>query len=124
MSVDRMARLDSLLRRVIADEMRHAMQGDTVDPGLITVTAVHTGRDLRDATVSVSVFGDAALKARAIERLRRNARKFQKAINEQVRMKFTPKLLFKLDESLERGDAVLAILDSLPRQESTDAAAE
>jgi len=32
-------------------------------------------------------------------------------------MKFTPRLSFKLDLSIERGDEVLAILDSLPKAE-------
>jgi ribosome-binding factor A len=30
-----------------------------------------------------------------------------------VRLKFTPRLLFQLDRSLEKGDEVLAILDKL-----------
>jgi len=31
-----------------------------------------------------------------------------------VRLKFTPRLIFKLDLSLEKGDEVLALLDKLP----------
>ena len=62
MAVDRIERVDSLLKRVIAEAMFSVMQGDTVAPGLITVTDVHCGKDLRDATVKVSVFGDDALK--------------------------------------------------------------
>jgi ribosome-binding factor A len=42
------------------------------------------------------------------------AKFFQQAINREVRMKFTPRLVFKLDRSLEQGDAVLALLDKLP----------
>ena len=34
--------------------------------------------------------------------------------NREVRMKFTPQLRFELDHSIEKGDAVLAILDKLP----------
>ena len=90
------------------------MQGDSVSPGLITVTSVKCGKDLRDATVNVSVFGDEALKDMAIKHLTARARFFQQAINREVKMKFTPRLVFKLDRSLERGDAVLALLDKLP----------
>ena len=114
MAIDRLERVNSLLRRVIAESMFTVMQGDTVAPGLITVTGVSCGRDLRDATVRVSVFGDDALKETALQHLKHNARKFQAIINREVRLKFTPRLEFKLDLSLEKGDEVLAILNNLP----------
>jgi len=114
MGVDRLERVNSLLKRVIAEAMFSVMQGDTVQPGLITVTDVSCGKDLRDATVKVSVFGDDALKKTALQHLKHNARRFQDIINREVRLKFTPRLAFQLDLSLEKGDEVLAILNSLP----------
>ena len=114
MSVDRLERINSLLKRVIAEAMFSVMQGDSVQPGLITVTGVSCGKDLRDATVRVSVFGDDALKATAMQHLRHNAKRFQQIINREVKMKFTPRLTFQLDLSLEKGDEVLAIIDKLP----------
>ena len=115
MGVDRLERINSLLKRVIAEAMFSVMQGDTVQPGLLTVTSVACGKDLRDATVRVSVFGDDALKKTAIAHLQHNARRFQAIINREVRMKFTPRLVFQLDLSLEKGDEVLAILNNLPQ---------
>jgi len=113
MGVDRLERVNSLLKRVIAEAMFSVMQGDTVQPGLITVTAVSCGKDLRDATVKVSVFGDDALKQTALQHLAHNARRFQAIINREVKMKFTPRLTFQLDLSLEKGDEVLKILAGL-----------
>ena len=113
MSVDRLERVNSLLKRVIAEGVFVVMQGDTVAPGLITITDMHCGKDLRDATVKVSVFGDDALKETALQHLQHNARRFQQIINREVKMKFTPRLLFQLDRSIEKGDEVLAILDKL-----------
>ena len=115
MAVERLERINSLLRRVIAESMFSVMQGDTVAPGLITVTGVSCGKDLRDATVKVSVFGDDALKTTALHHLAHNARKVQAIINREIKMKFTPRLTFQLDLSLEKGDEVLAILDGLPK---------
>ena len=114
MSVDRLERINSLLKRVIAEAMFSVMQGDSVQPGLITVTGVSCGKDLRDATVRVSVFADDALKETAMQHLRHNAKRFQQTINREVKMKFTPRLTFQLDLSLEKGDEVLAIIDKLP----------
>ena len=114
MAVDRLERINSLLKRVIAESMFTVMQGDSVAPGLVTVTGVSCGKDLRDATVGVSVFGDDALKETAMQHLRHNAKRFHAIINREVRLKFTPRLNFQLDLSLEKGDEVLAILNSLP----------
>ena len=116
MGVDRLERVNSLLKRVIAEAMFSVMQGDTVQPGLITVTDVACGKDLRDANVKVSIFGDDALKETALQHLKHNAKRFQQEINRQVRMKFIPRLTFQLDFSLEKGDEVLAILNNLPQQ--------
>lgn len=114
MAVDRLERVNSLLKRVIAESMFSVMQGDTVQPGLITVLGVSCGKDLRDANVRISVFGDEALKETAIQHLKHHARQFQQEINRQVKMNFTPRLNFQLDNSLEKGDEVLAILNNLP----------
>ena len=114
MAVDRLERINSLLKRVIAESMFTVMQGATLAPGLLTVTGVACGKDRRDATVRVSVFGDDALKETALQHLKHNARKFQAIINREVRLKFTPRLTFVLDLSLEKGDEVLAILNGLP----------
>ncbi|MBR2983071.1 MAG: 30S ribosome-binding factor RbfA [Kiritimatiellae bacterium] len=115
MAVDRLERINSLLKRVIAESMFTVLQGDSVSPGLITVTDVKCGKDLRDATVRISVFGDDRLKETALQHLKHHAKRFQQIINREVRLKFTPRLCFQLDLSLEKGDEVLAILDSLPK---------
>ena len=120
MAVDRLERINSLLKRVVAESMFSVMQGDSVPPGLITVTDVKCGKDLRDATVKVSVFGDDELKETALQHLKHHAKHFQAIINREVRLKFTPRLCFQLDLSLEKGDEVLAILESLPKDENSD----
>ena len=113
MAVDRLERINSLLKRVIAEGMFHIMQGDSIAPGLITVTKVECGKDLRDANVFVSVFGEDDMKETALQHLKHSAKRFQALVNKEVRIKFTPRLNFKLDLSLEKGDEVLAILSKL-----------
>ena len=113
MSVDRLDRVDSLLKRVIGDAMFRIMQTDTVGAGLITVTGVRCAKNLRNATVKVSVFGEPEVQKRALAHLIHHTHDFEKVINREVRMKFTPQLRFELDHSIEKGDAVLAILNNL-----------
>jgi ribosome-binding factor A len=90
---------------------------------------------LRNATVKVSVFGDAELQRTALHHLIHHARDFRQLINREVRMKFVPELRFELDHSLERGDRVLALIneigdipedkvDSAEKEEATSADGE
>ena len=113
MATDRLERVNALLKRVLGEGVYRVMQHDDVPPVLITVTRVACSSDLRDATVHVSVLGDEALRGRAIAHLKHHARDLQKIVAREVRLKFTPLLHFKADLSLEKGDRVLAILDSL-----------
>ena len=77
------------------------------------MTGVTCGKDLRNATVRVSVFGDEALQKRALGHLVHHEREFQQVVNREVRLKFTPQLRFVLDHSLEKGDETLAIINQL-----------
>ena len=123
MSIDRLERLDSLLRRVIAEGMFRIMQTSPVPPAMLTVTGVKCSKDMRDASVSVSVFGGEREKKAALAALRARARDFQALVNREVRMKFTPRLAFKLDLSIEKGDETLAILDRLAAADAGNAQA-
>lgn len=113
MSVDRLERVNALLKRVIGDAMFRVLMGDDVSAGLVTVTGVSCGKDLRNATVRVSVFGEEPEQKRVLGHIIRRTREFERIVNREVRMKFTPQLRFVLDHSLEKGDHVLAILDQL-----------
>lgn len=113
MGVDRLERVNSLLKRVIGEAMFRLLASDDVNPGLVTVTGVACAKNLRNATVRVSVFGESAEQNRVLGHLTRRTHDFERVVNSQVRLKFTPQLRFVLDHSLERGDRVLELLDSL-----------
>ena len=114
MSVDRLERVNSLLKRVIGEAVFRVLQGDDVNPGVVTVTAVKCAKNLRNATVKVSVFGEPVEQNRVLGHLIRRTHEFERIVNSEVRLKFTPQLRFVIDHSLEKGDHVLALLDNLP----------
>ncbi|MGN0853235.1 MAG: 30S ribosome-binding factor RbfA [Kiritimatiellia bacterium] len=113
MPVDRLERVNSLLKRVLGEAMFRVLQGDDVNPGVITITGVACAKNLRNATVRVSVFGEAAEQNRVLAHVVRRTHEFERIVNREVRMKFTPQLRFVLDHSLEKGDRVLSLLDRL-----------
>ena len=119
MPVDRVERLNSLLKRVIGENIFTVLQSSAFSPGLYTVTAVSCAKDMRDCTVKISVFAPTPEeKNRALAEIVSRTHEFQKIINREVRMKFTPRLRFVLDLSLEKGDRVLDIISKLENGQS------
>lgn len=113
MSVNRLDRVNALLRREIGDAFFKVFAGDTIDLAAITVTQVQTARNLRNATVSISVFGHPQEKGAYLRRIANKAGEFQSLINRDLTLKYTPRLRFELDESVEKGDHVLDVLSKL-----------
>lgn len=112
-SVDRLERLNSLLRREIGEAMFHVLAGEAIDPGAITVTSVRIARNLRNATVWVSIFGHEGERGTYLHKIVSKSREFQRLINKDLTIKYTPRLHFTLDTSLEKGDRVLDVLSHL-----------
>jgi ribosome-binding factor A len=118
MSVNRLTRLNELLKRELADAFFSVMQNERFDLSSVTITRVVLNRDLREAQVYVSVRDHQDLKQRTLALLRRHRAEFQKRINKDLAMKYTPRLTFELDTSLEEGDRVLGILAKLEKTEN------
>ena len=113
MSIDRLERVNALLRREIGEALYKVFAGDPIDLGAITVTQVVTSRNLRNATVSISVFGHEHERPVMIRKLAGKARDLQAIINRDLTLKYTPRLRFELDGSVEKGDHVLDVLSRL-----------
>jgi len=113
MSVDRLERVNALLRRAIGEALYKVFAGDTMDLACVTVTHVMTARNLRDAAVSVSIFGHEGEHGLILRKLANKADALQAIINRDLTLKYTPRLRFVLDSSVAKGDHVLDILSHL-----------
>ena len=112
MSTNRIARVNELVLRELGNIFTYIVS--PARPGcLITVTGVKMSVDLRDATVFVSIYGKNADKAEILAFLERQRVLIQSELARKVILKNTPRLHFKLDETAENADRVMAILDEL-----------
>ncbi len=141
----RMARVNEVVREVIADELERLS-----DPrlGLVTVTGVDVSADLRHATVYYSALdsgreqpkrsrrrGAQPVGAREVDAtpteeaqaefkkqtgaaLRSAAPHLRTALGRQVRLKYVPELHFREDPAIEQGQRVEAIIRELHLQEN------
>ena len=110
----RTARVRELLKHEIAECLRQELSIEEV--GLLTVNDVGIASDLRSATVFVGFVGTAAQKKKAPSVLASVAGRIQSMVGGAVRLKFTPELRFQLDDSIEQGSRVVALLDALELQ--------
>jgi ribosome-binding factor A len=108
MATPRMRRINEVLREVIG-----AAIAELSDPriGFVTVTSVETSPDLRAAKVHVSVLGSDAEREATLEGLRSSHGVVQSKIAAETRMKRTPTLSFRYDDTVEQGMRISKLLD-------------
>ena len=110
---ERTARVNEVIREVLAEELERLSDAKL---GFITVTGVEVTPDLRQATVyySALTLGEAegAGTDTAKELLAVKAQ-LQSVIGRQVRMKYTPQLVFREDPAIKTGERVDEILRQL-----------
>lgn len=109
-----MLRVGEQIKHVIAEVL---LRGDFYDDDLIdspnvTVTEVRVSPDLKHATAYAISLGGADM-ARILPALNREAAHFQKEINRQTQLKFTPKLQFRLDETYDKATRLEGIINNL-----------
>ena len=108
----RIERVNALLR----EEIGGVIAGELSDPRIsrfASVTRVETSRDLSYARVYVSVLGDADEKANTIRALKAAAGFIHRSIMPNLRMRSVPRLAFYLDEAIEKGAEMLALIDEV-----------
>jgi ribosome-binding factor A len=110
----RALRVNELLREVLAEELERLEDNDE-RLGLLTITAVESESDLRNARVLFSSLTEPAVEALAEHRAR-----LQAAIGRQVRLKRTPQLSFAVDEGVRNGQRIEEVLRGLQAEGGAD----
>jgi ribosome-binding factor A len=105
-----MRKVNELLREVIAEAVT-----ELKDPGLgfLTITGVDASPDLRNAFVYYSVLGSDEEVVETGAALERAAPHIQSIAGSQIRMKYTPRLTFKLDPAISEGLKIDQLLHEL-----------
>jgi ribosome-binding factor A len=113
----RLERVRELLKREIGEVIRRELP--ISEAGLVNVNDLEVAANLQNATVYIGILGNPAQKKTALELLQKNRKRIQGMVAKGVVLKYTPRLRFVLDESVERGNRVLKILDDLEHSSSS-----
>ena len=105
----RKLRVNELLKRELSIIVTREI---TFEGALVTINQVDVTPDLKSAHVYVSVLG-AGSGAAVIAQLEAHRVQLQTELARHVVLKYTPHLIFHLDNSIERGARVIEILQEI-----------
>jgi ribosome-binding factor A len=114
----RLQRVSELLKREIGEILRR--DTSTEEVGLISVNDVEVAGDLQSARVFVSVLGTLAQQKNAVRILSEERKNIQGQIGRSLALKYTPVLTFVKDDSIEKGNRVLQIIEELEQDDLGD----
>ncbi|CAF0695469.1 30S ribosome-binding factor RbfA [Candidatus Methylacidithermus pantelleriae] len=111
--IPRTVRVSEVIRRELCGLFQRETELEGV---MITISEVTTSSDLKEASVFISLWENEESSGRVLDVLNEHRKEWQTAIGRKLGAKFTPRLTFRLDDSLARGDRVLRILQELQSQ--------
>jgi len=100
---------------LIRGEVSRLLLRELRDPriGFVTITAASVSPDLRNAWVYVSVLGGDRERQSTLEALNRASGFIRKEVFRNLRLRFSPTIEFRFDDSLERGARIEETLRSI-----------
>ena len=104
----RLLRVNELIKRELSSLIARDI---TFENALVTINQVDVTSDLKSAHVYVSVLGEG--RANAMKQLEENRSTLQADLSRHVVLKYTPHLIFHLDDSIERGARVIEIMQEI-----------
>jgi ribosome-binding factor A len=109
----RAERVSDQIKREIADILLRKIKDPRV--GFVTVTDVVLADDLRNAKVFVSVFGPR--RQESLKGLESACAFIRAELGRRLRLKFIPELLFRYDDSAERGSHIMELLHEVEEED-------
>jgi ribosome-binding factor A len=112
----RLLRVNELVKRELSGIIAREIN---FEGALVSINHVDVAADLKNAHVFVSVLGSEA-EAEVISKLEARRPTLQAELGRHLTLKYTPHLLFRLDNSIARGSRVIEILREIetPSRES------
>jgi ribosome-binding factor A len=115
----RIERVNSLIRQEISE----LLQRQVKDPRLgtfVAVTDVSTSPDLRHAKIFVNRIGSEEEKQETLSVLAAASGFFRNELAKRLRLRHIPELSFQWDDSIERGDYLVQLIDEVSRDSSAE----
>ncbi len=107
------------INHLIREEISEMLQRNVKDPRLgnfIGITDVNTSPDLKLARVFVSFYGTEEEKKQAMLALDHAKGFFKHELGDRLRMRTTPDIVFQWDDSIERGNRLITLMEQVDKE--------
>lgn len=108
---NRMDKVNETLKKEISHIIDQDLKNQNIT-GLISVTKVKTAPDLRTARVYISLLNSKS-KKNTLEGIKKASGYIRTEIAKRVNLRYTPELIFEIDESMEYGARIENILKEI-----------
>jgi ribosome-binding factor A len=108
MTTRRQEQLSELIAQELSDLIRTRMKDPRV--GFASITDVELSADLRHAKVFVSVLGAPEEQQATLRALEHGAGFLRHELAQRLIVRYTPEILFRLDDSIARGARILQLM--------------
>jgi ribosome-binding factor A len=112
----RVERVAALIRREMSELLINGIRDERVQLGMISITVVQVAGDLQHCRIYVSVLGSDDERDQALEGLRSASSYIKGELSRRLKLRRTPEVVFRLDKGLEKGTAVLGMLQRLENE--------
>lgn len=102
MSYPRVKRLSEEIKKIVSNIIRNELRDPRIAP-MTSVVEVDVTRDLRYVNIYISVLGSEKEKEDTMEGLIKASGFIRREIGQKIKARYTPEVIFKLDESIEKG---------------------
>lgn len=108
----RQKQVNQTIRREISDLLTHQVNDPRIK-GIISVTEVKISPDLTSARVFVSAMGTEEERAEIFAGLVAASGFLRREVGSRLKLRYTPELIFVRDDSIERGEQLLQLIDKV-----------
>ncbi|MBD1904637.1 30S ribosome-binding factor RbfA [Funiculus sociatus GB2-A5] len=112
----RVSRVSALIKREISQLLLQEIKDDRVGAGMVSVTDVDVSGDLQHAKIFVSIYGTDEAKEETMAGLTAATGFVRRELGQRLGLRRTPEIMFLEDESLERGDRLLSLINQLSNE--------
>ncbi|MFW5648371.1 MAG: 30S ribosome-binding factor RbfA [Candidatus Alkaliphilus sp. MAG34] len=118
MSYPREKRLAEEIKKIVSDLIRNELRDPRISP-MTSIIEVDLTRDLRYVNIYVSILGDDEEKEETMKGLTRASGFIRREVGKNIKARYTPEVIFKLDNSIERGIHMYNIITKVSEQKKS-----
>jgi len=115
----RIERVNSLIRQEISDLLLQHIKDPRLDGKFVTVNEVDTSADLKFAKIFVSSMDAGDEKDKVLKALSSASGFIRHELSKNLKLRYSPDLIFVWDDSIERGDHLLRLIDEVSHETKT-----